>query len=92
MENLFPYGMILRKLNLTMKLLIALRILGTVCEVLGYFIQLNFNSTLGVVVLSLGQLLMMPFMIKTKAYDVVALLALMFVISASSLVFNYSIF
>ena len=84
--------MILRKLNLTMKFLIALRILGTVCEVLGYFIQLNFNSTLGVVVLSLGQLLMMPFMIKTKAYDVVALLALMFVISASSLVFNYSIF
>ena len=75
-----------------MKFLIALRILGTVCEVLGYFIQLNFNSTLGVVVLSLGQLLMMPFMIKTKAYDVVALLALMFVISASSLVFNYSIF
>ena len=81
--------MILRKLNLSMKFLIALRILGTVCEVLGYFIQLNFNSTLGVVVLSLGQLLMMPFMIKTKAYDVVALLALMFVISASSLVFNY---
>ena len=75
-----------------MKFLIALRILGTVFEVLGYFIQLNFNSTLGVVVLSLGQLLMMPFMIKTKAYDVVALLALMFVISASSLVFNYSIF
>lgn len=75
-----------------MKFLIALRILGTAFEVLGYFIQLNFNSTLGVVVLSLGQLLMMPFMIKTKAYDVVALLALMFVISASSLIFNYSIF
>ena len=78
-------------LKLGMKFLIALRILGTACEVLGYFIQLNFNSTLGVVVLSLGQLLMMPFMIKTKAYDVVALLALMFVISASSLFFNYSI-
>lgn len=84
--------MILRNLNLGMKFLIALRILGTAFEVLGYFIQLNFNSTLGVVVLSLGQLLMMPFMIKTKAYDVVALLALMFVISASSLIFNYSIF
>ena len=78
-------------LKLGMKFLIALRILGTASEVLGYFIQLNFNSTLGVVVLSLGQLLMMPFMIKTKAYDVVALLALMFVISASSLFFNYSI-
>ena len=78
-------------LKLGMKFLIALRILGTAFEVLGYFIQLNFNSTLGVVVLSLGQLLMMPFMIKTKAYDVVALLALMFVISASSLFFNYSI-
>jgi hypothetical protein len=84
--------MIPRNLNLGMKFLIALRILGTAFEVLGYFIQLNFNSTLGVVVLSLGQLLMMPFMIKTKAYDVVALLALMFVISASSLIFNYSIF
>ena len=78
-------------LKLGMKFLIALRILGTAFEVLGYFIQLNFNSTLGVIVLSLGQLLMMPFMIKTKAYDVVALLALMFVISASSLFFNYSI-
>ena len=75
-----------------MKLLIALRILGTIFEVLGYFVQLNFNITLGVVILSLGQLLMMPFMIKTKAYDVVALLALMFVISASSLLLNYSIF
>ena len=74
-----------------MKFLIALRILGTAFEVLGFFIQLNLNSTLGVVILSLGQLLMMPFMIKTKAYDVVALLALMFVISASSLFFNYSI-
>ena len=84
--------MIPKNLNLGMKFLIALRILGTAFEVLGYFIQLNFNSTLGVVVLSLGQLLMMPFMIKTKAYDVVALLALMFVISASSLIFNYSIF
>ena len=75
-----------------MKFLIALRILGTIFEVLGYFVQLNFNITLGVVILSLGQLLMMPFMIKTKAYDVVALLALMFVISASSLLLNYSIF
>ena len=75
-----------------MKFLIALRILGTAFEVLGYFVQLNFNSTLGVVILSLGQLLMMPFMIKTKAYDVVALLALMFVISASSLFLNYAIF
>ena len=75
-----------------MKLLISLRILGTIFEVLGYFVQLNFNITLGVVMLSLGQLLMMPFMIKTKAYDVVALLALMFIISASSLLLNYSIF
>ena len=75
-----------------MKLLIALRILGTIFEVLGYFVQLNFNITLGVVILSLGQLLMMPFMIKTKAYDVVALLALMFIVSASSLLLNYSIF
>ena len=75
-----------------MKFLIALRILGTIFEVLGYFVQLNFNIALGVVMLSLGQLLMMPFMIKTKAYDVVALLALMFVISASSLLLNYSIF
>ena len=75
-----------------MKFLIALRILGTIFEVLGYFVQLNFNITLGVVILSLGQLLMMPFMIKTKAYDVVALLALMFIISASSLLLNYSIF
>ena len=75
-----------------MKLLISLRILGTIFEVLGYFVQLNFNITLGVVILSLGQLLMMPFMIKTKAYDVVALLALMFIISASSLLLNYSIF
>ena len=75
-----------------MKSLIALRILGTIFEVLGYFVQLNFNITLGVVILSLGQLLMMPFMIKTKAYDVVALLALMFIISASSLLLNYSIF
>ena len=83
--------MLPRNQKLFMKFLIALRILGTAFEVLGYFIQLNFNSTLGVVVLSLGQLLMMPFMIKTKAYDVVALLALMFVISASSLFFNYSI-
>ena len=75
-----------------MKILIALRILGTACEVLGYFVQLNLNTTLGVTILSLGQLLMMPFMIKTKAYDVVALLALMFVISSSSLILNYSIF
>ena len=83
--------MLPRNQKLVMKFLIALRILGTAFEVLGYFIQLNFNSTLGVIVLSLGQLLMMPFMIKTKAYDVVALLALMFVISASSLFLNYSI-
>lgn len=75
-----------------MKFLIALRIVGTAFEVLGYFVQLNINSTLGVIILSLGQLLMMPFMIKTKAYDVVALLALMFIISSSSLILNYSIF
>ena len=75
-----------------MKFLIALRIVGTAFEVLGYFVQLNINSTLGVIILSLGQLLMMPFMIKTKAYDVVALLALMFIILSSSLILNYSIF
>jgi len=75
-----------------MKLLVWMRILGTAFEVIGYFTQLHINDTLGILGFMSGQLLMIPFFIKTKAFDVVALLSLMFVISSTSLLFNYSIF
>ena len=44
------------------------------------------NNRLGIVAFMFGLLLMLPFFVKKKAYDVVALLSLMIVISSSSLI------
>ena len=50
-----------------------MRVVGTCCEVGGYFTQLHVNTTLGVLIFMVAQILFLPYFIKTKAYDYVAL-------------------
>jgi len=69
-----------------MNKLVGMRIAGTGLEVLGYFIQLHINTATGVAVFLLAKLLYLPYFIKTKAFDIVALLSALSIISISKLV------
>jgi len=69
-----------------MNKLIAMRITGTGLEILGYFIQLHVNTATGVAVFLLAKLLYLPYFIKTKAFDIVALLSVLSMISISKLI------
>ena len=68
-----------------MNILEKMRVVGTCCEVGGYFIQLHVNTALGVLIFMIAQILFLPYFIKTKAYDYVALLSIMAIISGSKL-------
>ena len=69
-----------------MNKLVGMRIVGTGLEILGYFIQLHANTATGVAVFLLAKLLYLPYFIKIKAFDIVALLSILSIISISKLV------
>ena len=68
-----------------MTVLERMRVVGTFCEIGGYFIQLHVNTVLGVFIFMMAQILFLPYFIKTKAYDYVALLSIMSIISLTKL-------
>ena len=68
-----------------MTVLEKMRVVGTCCEIGGYFIQLHVNTVLGVFIFMMAQILFLPYFIKTKAYDYVALLSIMSIISLTKL-------
>ncbi len=68
-----------------MTLSVSLRITGSVLVVLSYFIILHVSPTLGVIGNIIGDSITVPFFIQTKAWDVIAMVAVMNIISLSKL-------
>ena len=68
-----------------MKLDVTGRILGSAFVIIGYFIVLNVSVTAGVIINLVGDTISMPFFIRTKAWDVVAMISFMTFVSVSKL-------
>ena len=68
-----------------MKLDVTGRILGSVLVIVGYFVVLNVNVTVGVVTNLVADALSLPFFIRTKAWDVVIMISFLAVVSISKL-------
>lgn len=64
------------------------RILSSVILCIAYIITLYYDTTLGSRLYLIGNLLALPYMIKNKCWDVVALLAFFIIIGAPK-VFSY---
>tara|TARA_B100000902_G_C27150593_1_gene833526 strand:- start:305 stop:526 length:222 start_codon:yes stop_codon:yes gene_type:complete len=62
------------------------RQIGSVLVVSAYFIVLHYSVLYGTILHTIACLLSIPFFIRTRAYDVVAMLSFMVVVSASKLI------
>jgi len=62
------------------------RQIGSVLVVSAYFIVLHYSVLYGTILHTIACLLSIPFFIRTKAYDVVAMLSFMVVVSASKFI------
>jgi len=62
------------------------RQIGSVLVVSAYFIVLHYSVLYGTILHAIACLLSIPFFIRTRAYDVVAMLSFMVVVSASKLI------
>lgn len=64
----------------------VLRVLGSVLLIVGYFLILYMDVKIGCIARLFGNLAMIPFAVKIKAWDVVALEAFFSVIDASKII------
>ena len=69
-----------------MKVLTTGRIIGSFLIVTAYFIVLHVSATLGAFMHLIANVISIPFFIRTKAYDVVAMLSFMVIVSASKFI------
>ena len=70
-------------MNHLQKFDVLARILGSVTVVVGYFVVLHINTVVGALMMTLGDLLAIPFFIRTKSWDVVIMVTFMTVVTAS---------
>ncbi len=69
-----------------MKIDVAARILGSMMVIVGYVVALNLNITAGAVMMSTGDILAVPFFIKTKAWDAVIMISFLSVVTIHKLI------
>jgi len=63
-----------------------MRVVGSICVIAAYFIILHVNVLTGVIMNFIADMISIPYFIKTKAWDVVIMLAFLLMISTSKLV------
>lgn len=68
-----------------MKTLTLMRIVGSIGVILAYFTILHINVLVGVIINFVADLISIPYFIRTKAWDVVIMLAFLLTISISKL-------
>ena len=66
-----------------MKYDVVARVLGSITVVLGYFVTLHVNVTIGAVMMTSGDLLAIPFFVRTKSWDVVVMVSFLSIVTAS---------
>ena len=64
---------------------VKLRITGSACVVVAYFVVLHVSVMGGVALHFIGDLISLPYFIRTKSYDVVIMLTFLLFISLSKL-------
>ena len=64
---------------------VNLRIAGSACVVVAYFVVLHVSVMSGVALHFIGDLISLPYFIRTKSYDVVIMLTFLLFISLSKL-------
>ena len=64
---------------------VNLRIIGSACVVVAYFVVLHVSVMSGVALHFIGDLISLPYFIRTKSYDVVIMLTFLLFISLSKL-------
>ena len=74
-----------------MKLDSKARIVGSVGVITAYFIVLHVNVLLGVIIHFVADLISVPYFIRTKAWDVVIMLAFLLFIGMSKLTSMWSV-
>ena len=68
-----------------MKIDVPLRVLGSLLVVFAYYVIVHIDVTVGVVLSLTGDLLALPFFIRTRAWDVVAMIGFLSLVSISKL-------
>jgi|TARA_A100001515_G_scaffold17247_1_gene12421 hypothetical protein len=64
---------------------VTARIMGSFLVVGAYFVVLHVNTTIGVALHFIGDIISIPYFIRTKSWDVVIMLTFLLFISASKL-------
>ena len=62
------------------------RVIGSGAVLLGYFIVLHVNTTIGVIFHIVGDGLAVPYFIRTKSWDVVVMIGFLEIISFSKMI------
>jgi hypothetical protein len=68
-----------------MKTLTRMRIAGSITVIAAYFVVLHVNLTAGVVMNVIADTISIPYFVKTKSWDIVAMLGFLLAISFSKL-------
>ena len=68
-----------------LKIDVPLRVLGSLLAVTAYVVIVNIDVTIGVGLSLTGNLLALPFFIRTRAWDVVAMIGFLSLVSISKL-------
>ena len=63
-----------------------LRIVGSISVILGYFVVLHVSPIIGVCINLFGDMVSVPYFIRTKSWDVVVMIFFLTCISSSKLV------
>ena len=69
-----------------MKIDVAARITGSTLVVVGYFVALHIHVTVGAIMMSTGDLLAVPYFVRDRAYDVIAMIAVMTTVTISKMI------
>ena len=68
-----------------MKTLTTMSIVGSITVIAAYFVVLHVNLTAGVVMNVIADTISIPYFVKTKSWDIVAMLGFLLAISFSKL-------
>ena len=68
-----------------MKTFTLMRIVGSIMVIAAYFVVLHVNLTAGVIMNVIADTISIPYFVKTKSWDIVAMLAFLLAISFSKL-------
>ena len=72
-----------------MKLDVRMRVAGSVLVVFAYFILTHVSASVGIVLHFVADAITVPYFIRTKAFDVVVMLAFLLMVSISKIIPAY---